>query len=215
LRRAFKGHTEQVNAIAFSPDGCMFATGGGDAFVYLWDMTRPFANNLANSMSSTDRIATLFDDLSKNDATAAYDAILYLSKSPDKCIEFLGRRLQPIRSPTDAQIAQWIAELDDDSFNQRREASRQLSDALDAARPALKKALDGNISQEAKGRIESILESTNYSPDALRQIRCVELLGLIRNEKAVQLLKRLASGSADAQLTREARSTLARFNQRR
>ena len=33
-----KGHTDSVNAVAFSPDGTLLATGGSDDLVIIWDV---------------------------------------------------------------------------------------------------------------------------------------------------------------------------------
>ncbi len=36
-RHTLKGHTEEIRSMAFSPDGKLFATGGGDGLVILWN----------------------------------------------------------------------------------------------------------------------------------------------------------------------------------
>jgi WD40 repeat protein/serine/threonine protein kinase/tetratricopeptide (TPR) repeat protein len=41
LQRTFRGHTDRLNAIAFTPDGKTMATGGNDGTIRLWDVAAP------------------------------------------------------------------------------------------------------------------------------------------------------------------------------
>jgi hypothetical protein len=62
------------------------------------------------------------------------------------------------RGPLDRRkAAKWVAELDDDSFEAREAASRELEKLGAAARPILRAALKGRPSPEARRRIAALL----------------------------------------------------------
>lgn len=61
--------------------------------------------------------------------------------------------------PPDPAVARWIADLDNDAFETRERASRELEKVLDAAVPALRKARDANPSAETRRRIDNLLET--------------------------------------------------------
>jgi hypothetical protein len=80
----------------------------------------------------------------------------------------------------------------------------------------LRAALKASPSAEQKKRIGEILDSLNCEPSgtALRQLRAVEVLELIGNDAARELLGALAKGESEARLTREAQATLERLARR-
>jgi hypothetical protein len=108
-----------------------------------------------------------------------------------------------------------IAALDDDSFQRREAAMKQLQELGPSAEPALRTVLQGQPSPEQRRRVEIILvalaEPHLLSAEQLRAIRAVTVLEQIGSPEARQNLKGLAGGVAAAPLTRSARSALERM----
>ena len=78
----------------------------------------------------------------------------------------------------------------------------------------MRQALKDSESLEMKRRLENLLkqlERYELPPEALRELRAVEALEHIATAPARQLLDTLAKGAADARLTQEAKSALARL----
>jgi WD40 repeat protein len=215
LRRRFKGHTDHVYSVAFSRDGKVLASGSRDTTILLWDMTRPAATDPSATKPAPARVRLHWRHLAWRDAAAAYDAVLALTAMPEESVPFLTSRLQPVEAPSKAQLAQWIADLDAAAFQFREEADARLTAAHEMARPALKQALSGKVSVEARRRIREMLaqlDAMTYPPDLLRELRALEVLERIATPEARRVLERVASGAAEAILTIEARASLARLN---
>lgn len=218
FRRRFKGHTDQVASVAFSPDGKILATGSNDSTILLWDMKRPLVVPPAGKMS-TERLSLHWDSLAEQNAATAYDAVLSLVQMQDQSVRFLAKRLKPVESPSKEQLAKWLDDLNSSSFKVRAEAAAKLSALHDVARPALKeKALDSSLSLEVRRRVEELLaplDTMKYSPALMREIRSIEVLERIGSKDARGVLEVLASGGADAIVTVEAKASLDRLNVRR
>lgn len=68
-------------------------------------------------------------------------------------------------APADAgRLAAWIADLDSDQFSLREQATRSLERQGSAAYPALRKALGGKLSVEARKRVERLLAAETPEP---------------------------------------------------
>src|SRR5262249_30447100 len=115
-------------------------------------------------------------------------------------------------------------ELDSNEFAKRERASEELGLVLDEAEPHLKKALEGKPSEEARRRIELLLQerSIGLSGTELQRFRVIEILEHLANSgadtapgaDAIALLKKLAAGVPGLQLKEEAKASLERLERR-
>jgi hypothetical protein len=122
--------------------------------------------------------------------------------------------LQPIPRADPKEIARLIGELDSPRFPVREMATVQL-EGLDAqTEGALRSALQGKPTPEARRRMESLLKNLAAVPNAqlLRQLRAIEALERLATPQARALIREVAGGAPDARLTREANAALRRLN---
>src|SRR5262249_41538573 len=100
-------------------------------------------------------------------------------------------------------------------FDLRERASKRLKELGDAAAPALHEALRTATSAERRRRVEELLAAlatpAPLSGDVLRDLRAVALLERLGTPDAREILKTLASGPRDAQLTKAARTGFERL----
>jgi RNA polymerase sigma factor (sigma-70 family) len=209
--RRFVEHMSGVSAGAFSPDGKLLATGGGDANVVLWDLA---GKGAAVALDAGKCWAALAD----TDAARAHAAVRELAADPQRAVAFLRDRLRPV-APLDAsrrrQEERWLADLDSDTFAVRKRAAQELEGLGDLAEPALREALRGRPTPEGRRQMESILEgSTGWSTPRLRVARAVMALESAGTPAARHLLQEAASGAPGALLTRQARAALDRLEKR-
>ncbi|HEV2949760.1 MAG TPA: hypothetical protein VGX70_20455, partial [Gemmataceae bacterium] len=96
---------------------------------------------------------------------------------------------------------------------------KELEKLGEPALGALRKAMKGHPSAEARRRLEQLinkqdLELVNPSPDHRRSVRAVEVLELAGTPEAQKVLKTLSQGAPEARLTQEAKASLERLAHR-
>ena len=110
------------------------------------------------------------------------------------------------------RIARLLADLDDDEFTVRENASEELAKLGVSVLPALQKALAAEPSPEVRYRVETLLKKLSTpTPERLRLQRAVMVLEQIGSPEAKQLLDTLAKGAEGALLTHEARAAKKRL----
>jgi hypothetical protein len=157
----------------------------------------------------------LWTDLRNDDATRAYAAIRKLAARPEQAVPLLRQQLS--LGLGDGEIARLIVDLDSEQFHVREKASEELERLGTAAERPLREALSGRASAELRGRVARLLEKMRVQQDEqpsgeqLREIRAVQVLELIANVEACELLRALADKGPTGRLREQAKAAVARL----
>jgi RNA polymerase sigma factor (sigma-70 family) len=199
--------------VAFSPDGRTLVSGGLDRTAHIWDVRRITQRRRRTTERSLAQLEGDWKDLA-GDAAAGYAALGRLVSSRGRAVAFLEKQLQSMPSLDTRRIERLITDLDHERYAVRERAARELEKLGERVEPALRKALAGKPSLEARRRLEGLLNRLKgASPPAetVRQIRAVEVLESIGDLEARRVLKKLAAGPPQWRLTQEARAAMRRL----
>jgi hypothetical protein len=202
-----------VRCAALSSDGALLASASSDTSILLWKLPPPRKAN--SKVPNTKDLHRIWADLAGSDVPAAYQAIRALVSDPEQAVSLLKTHLRPAPHTHTTQL---IAHLDDDQFQVREAASRDLARLGEEAEPALRRAAKSG-SLEVRRRAEKLLQCLQdhpkeLNPDQLRGIRANQVLEQVGNQDAIQLLQQLSNGSPEARLTQEAKASLGRLMKR-
>jgi hypothetical protein len=208
--------------LAFSPDGKTLAAGRIDSTVLLWDVTRLLRGKSRPAAEVSPRdLEQAWSDLAGGDAEKAYQGIGRLVTAPRQSVPFLRERLRKAAPPGPElrkRLARLIGDLDADDFPRRDRARAELERVGEIAEPAVRRALAGRPTAEARRRLEPLLETWSgppeASPDRLRVVRALLVLEQMDSPEARRLVADLAAGEAGAWLTREAQAAERRLRKR-
>jgi WD40 repeat protein len=201
------GHEGGVASLLFTPDGKYLISGGTDTTALTWDLSR-LGKSLPGPSARLQpgEFEALWSDLASKDSTRAFTGIRKLCASPDRAVNLLKGRLRPVTPADPKRLARLVADLQSDQYERRRQAQSELEGLGDLALPALRKALADDPPLDLRQRLDRLLKLAGKGAlaDQLRELRAVEVLELIGDRAARQVLQRLAGGAATARLTREA-----------
>jgi hypothetical protein len=114
-----------------------------------------------SSPADAKRLETLWNDLASTDEATASRALLAFAARPAESTAFFKQRLRPVKVDPEL-IKKLVAQLDDEEFGVREEASKKLTAEAEFlgkfSRPTLEQAIKGGASPEVKKRIEKVLE---------------------------------------------------------
>jgi hypothetical protein len=108
------------------------------------------------------KVADLWDRLATADEGQATRAVLALSARPKEAVALLGQKMKAVKVDR-AKVAAWIAQLGEDSFTRREEASRELARLGKFIRDDLEKAATTK-DPEVKKRIATLLKKLPAEP---------------------------------------------------
>jgi len=214
-----EGCGAQADCLAFSPDSKRLAVSEARNTVLIFDVDALAATVPPPTALTDKELAGFWNDLSAADGARAFRALGRLSADPTRVVAFVRARWKPAPELDARRIDRLLADLDDDDFAVREKASEELERHTPKTEEAMRRALLAGASAEAEHRIHQImkdLQTPQASPPSpeLANLRVVELLetcGTNGAKEARALLRGLADGPADAQLTREARTALVRM----
>src|SRR5262245_37827825 len=140
VRASFDGHKEWVECVRFAPGGDVLVSSGGftagkPGEVRAWSVAE--LRRKKPERLTAERLRGLWDELAGADAAEAFQAILEMAAVPADTAPFLKNVLRPAERPKAKTVAKLIAELDDDEFQTRERASRELEKIADLIRPVL------------------------------------------------------------------------------
>ena len=217
---SFKPHTAPIWSTAFSPDGKRLASVSGKfntrdvGEVKVWDISGLPAPPLAMALDAQ-QLETLWHDLGGTDVPKAYRAVRALSAVPKQSVPFLKDRLRPpVVVAVYERIPKLIADLDDENFEVREKAAKELEQIGQATHPALRKALiDGSaeVKRQAGLLLETRGEAPHLSAEELRMLRAIEVLQNVGTPDVQPALRKLTVGAAEAPVTRDAVLALRRL----
>jgi hypothetical protein len=192
---------------------------GGNALLLRWVLTSAHERQqrflgLKRPLSA-EQLATCWAGLAADEVDDASEARHWLTRAPGadrQTVPFLKGRLHP-DAPADARrLRRLVAQLDDESFQTREKAQRELEDMGDLAVAALKKALEANPSPEVRRRIEGILNKARaLSPERRQYVRAIGVLEQLATPDAKELLRTLGKGAPGTRVTAAARAALDRL----
>jgi WD40 repeat protein len=185
----------RVFAVAFSPDGRLLCSGHEDSTALVWDVASLWSPAPELAASSVD---ALWKQLGSGDAGEAFRALAHLKRKPQESLTLCRKHLQPVRAQKLVDARQLIADLDADAFTVREKATKALERRGSAVIPAVREALEGDVSPETRRRLQTILDQSSkrfphelLTPEDRRAMRAIALLESIHTPEARKVLETL------------------------
>ncbi|HJZ89455.1 MAG TPA: sigma-70 family RNA polymerase sigma factor [Gemmataceae bacterium] len=207
----FPGHTGSVYRLTWSADGRRLMSGSFDSSCLIWDVSPAIRGKLPSAPESEEEVERLREDLGSPTAATAYASMAKLTGSPTTTVAELTKHLRPVAAADSERVDKLIRDLDSAEFAARGRATAELQRMGEAAEGALRTALTGKLSAEARDRAEKIVAEFKSTGARLWQGRAIEVLERSGDPAARRLLTEVAAGADGAWLTREAKASLGRM----
>jgi RNA polymerase sigma factor (sigma-70 family) len=211
-----RGHESYTGALAFAPDGKTLASGHRDTTALVWDLT-PGLKRLTEPKRelSPEELQTLWTQLAGADAKKARQAVEALAAAPASALPFLKDRLHAAERVKPGRVRQLIADLDSAEFTTREAATKELANRGAEAESALRSALNGDLSAEARRRVTALLDGPAPrdvpSGELLRRLRANHVLEQVGSPEALAILREMAAGAPSARETLDAKAACDRL----
>lgn len=204
-------HAGDITAISFSPDGRVLFSASEDCTAMSWDLTRKYTRSRNPGEKDLPALWTAL----RGEASKADEAIWSLAAVPELSVPYLQKQLKSTSPLSEEQISKLIAEFNHDEFARRDKATEELEKIGQSAEPALRKALSGKLSEEARQRSKTLLDKLEaLSQEHLQLLRAVEVLEHIGTKEAKAVLESFAKDSPRNRCRAEAKAAIERLSRR-
>jgi hypothetical protein len=203
-----------ATALAFAPDGKTIASGCADGTTLIWDIKQVETRKTPAAELSQETLTARWTDLSDGDASRAYRAVLALASSPKTAAPYLQERLAGLEGTNEKRTTQLILDLNDNVFDVRESAQKELEKLGEAALPAVRQALGANPPTESRRRLQDLvdrLKKATTVTEEVRSLRALEALERSGAPEALDALRALAKGAPNAEVKRQAKASLNRL----
>jgi hypothetical protein len=198
----------EISSLALSSDACTLASGVGSGEIFLWDLTGRRSG--PGSPLSADQLSQFWDRLADPDPAVAYPALWGLAKYPEPAVPFLRDRLHLAVTGAERRCARLVRQLDDVEYRVRERATVELTELAPEVGPALRAAVAGGLSPEARTRIESVL-TARRGELPLQYLRAIQALEYAAEPTAAQAVDELADGWSGNWVTQAAKAARVRL----
>jgi WD40 repeat protein len=210
--KTLTGHEGPVTALAFAGGRMLSVSRDGTALV--WDVS-----GVKPEKGSADKVdaEAAWSGLGDDSPEKAFESMGRLGEAPDAAVRLLRERLKPANAADAKRIDTLIVQLNDDEFEKREDASKELGKLGPQAETALRKAAKDPASAEVARRVAELLAKLKagaVSGEGLREARALEVLEGLGTPEAKKLLEELAKGAGGAGLTQQAKAALERMAKR-
>jgi hypothetical protein len=149
------------------------------------------------------------------EAAGAYQATLSLALAPRQAVPLLRQRLTGGPAPDAKTVARWLRDLDDEDFDAREAATRELARLGRTVEADLRRARAATPSAEAARRLDALLARLgDRTAEELRGQRAVAALELAATAEAAEALGHLSDKGATEEVRRLAAAALRRLAKR-
>jgi RNA polymerase sigma factor (sigma-70 family) len=167
---------------------------------------------------SDDACARLWSALGGKRAPRSLFAVDRLAAGGDDAVRWLRQHLVPEVAVGDRpSVEELIAQLDDDAYDKREQATRLLTEKGLRIEPKLREALKKAPSTEVRARLEKMLQRLSekaITPEELQAVRAITALGRIDTPASRALLAEIAKGPESRPQTVAARGALAQGDEK-
>jgi hypothetical protein len=212
----FDAGKTRIRSLTFSSDAGSLFSVCGDGSVLVWDTREQVQKARETVRVPEENLKTFWDDLEEYDTVKAYQVVAALIDSPKQAVPFFQESLRPLLEKEVPAVKKFLADLDSDDADKRKEAYTELKKRGTRMRCALVDTLEGKPSAQVRKSVTELLtrlEARKYvvTPEAMREVRIVEVLEALATPEARALLEACAKGGVGKRLPIEAAAALERL----